>query len=133
MRQVLQDDIGARLARDTKKLMASAPTRRCPKCRQLVQGKCEKCKPTINKSKNRPGDPFYNGQAWRRLRKLVLSEEPLCRHCRQKGRTTAASEVDHIVSRKKDQSREYDRENLQSLCKSCHSAKTSRERAHGDA
>src|SRR5262245_160040 len=60
------------------------------------------------------------GGLWRRLRMIVLRAEPLCRQC-----AAPASEVDHILplARGGDNSKE----NLQALCKSCHSAKTARE------
>ena len=62
------------------------------------------------------------GAAWRKLRALVLREEPLCRACALAGWVTAASEVDHIVPRKAGGSEE--RANLQPLCKPCHARKT---------
>lgn len=48
---------------------------------------------------------------------MVLREEPLCQTCGD-----PASEVDHIVSR--ERGGEDTRENLQGLCKPCHSRKT---------
>lgn len=58
---------------------------------------------------------------WRALRLRVLREEPLCRQCQR-----AASQVDHILPLTKGGSN--DRDNLQSLCASCHSTKTGTER-----
>ncbi|MCB0080444.1 MAG: HNH endonuclease [Caldilineaceae bacterium] len=55
---------------------------------------------------------------------MQLRREPLCRHCRERGQTTAATEVDHIKARRDGGSDAFD--NLQSLCKSCHSRKTAR-------
>ena len=46
--------------------------------------------------------------------------EPLCRHCKARGLIVAASEVDHINNVASDN----DPDNLQALCKSCHSRKT---------
>lgn len=69
---------------------------------------------------------FYGTKRWRTLREYVLSEQPLCVRCYQKGLTVAASQVDHIIDRKVEPSREYEYENLQSLCHSCHSKKTMR-------
>lgn len=63
------------------------------------------------------------GAAWRRLRTVVLAEEPLCRHCR----TRPATEVDHIRPHRGDETLMWDRANLQGLCKSCHSRKTATE------
>lgn len=64
------------------------------------------------------------GVRWRKLRATQLAMEPLCRECLANGRTTAATDVDHIVARRDGGSDGY--ENLQSLCHSCHSSKTAR-------
>ena len=61
-----------------------------------------------------------DGAAWRKLRESVLNMEPLCRHCKARGLIVAASEVDHINNVASDN----DPDNLQALCKSCHSRKT---------
>lgn len=55
---------------------------------------------------------------WRRLRDVILRERPICERCRRE----AATDVDHIVRREAGGTDE--RSNLQSLCHSCHSAKT---------
>lgn len=68
-----------------------------------------------------PADRGY-GAAWRKLRRIVLASEPLCRHCKARGIVTAAREVDHIDGNV----RNLKRSNLQPLCKRCHSAKTVR-------
>lgn len=64
---------------------------------------------------------------WRRLRKVVLSEEPLCRECSKIGRVVASAEVDHIIPHKGNMKLFRDRKNLQGLCKPCHSRKTATE------
>ena len=61
-----------------------------------------------------------NHPTWRRLRAWVLAREPLCRECRRKGRVTQGTEVDHIDG----DSFNNARENLQGLCKPCHTRKT---------
>lgn len=62
------------------------------------------------------------GAHWRRLRLIVLAEEPLCRACAADGRVVAATDVDHVVARVRGGS--DDRDNLQALCHACHSRKT---------
>lgn len=60
------------------------------------------------------------------MRLAILADQPLCRNCERQGRITAATEVDHIKRLKRGGS--YEHENLQPLCKSCHSRKTVAER-----
>ena len=51
---------------------------------------------------------------WKRLRKLILAEEPACRQC---GR--AATEVHHIESIASG-GEPYELDNLMPICKQCH-------------
>lgn len=60
-----------------------------------------------------------NSDAWRKLRRRVLAEQPLCQYC-PPGTVTPATEVDHKNNDPADNSRE----NLVSTCKPCHSRKT---------
>lgn len=60
-----------------------------------------------------------NSAAWSKLRRQVLAEEPLCRHCAAQGLVVPATEVDHMNGA--DDNR---RDALQALCKPCHSRKT---------
>jgi len=66
----------------------------------------------------------YDGR-WRKIRLMHLRGQPLCVHCLAAGRTTAASEVDHITPLANGGT--HAPENLQSLCKPCHSVKTATE------
>lgn len=66
------------------------------------------------------------GSNWRRLRGMVLAGCPLCAdiwgvHV-ETGQVVLATEVDHIVPLSEGGSNRLD--NLQPLCKSCHSRKT---------
>jgi len=71
-------------------------------------------------------DSRYNDRLWRKLRLIVLAESPLCARCEIMGVVKAATVVDHIV-RAKDGGDFYERQNLQSLCTSCHAVKSGRE------
>lgn len=61
-----------------------------------------------------------NSAHWLRLRALVLADEPLCRSCAARGLVVPALDVDHIDNDGDNNSRD----NLQPLCRSCHSHKT---------
>lgn len=61
-----------------------------------------------------------NGTAWRRLRALVLSEQPLCPQCLSVGHLVPAVEVDHVDGDPTNNSLD----NLQGLCKMHHGQKT---------
>lgn len=64
------------------------------------------------------------GHAWRKVREIRLKmDKYLCVPCKQQGRYTKATEVDHIIEKANGGTDEYD--NLQSICATCHKAKTS--------
>lgn len=66
---------------------------------------------------------FYWSASWLKARRSHLAHEPLCRACAARGRVTAAEVVDHIVPIRHGGA-QLDPENLQSLCKVCHEAKS---------
>lgn len=117
--------------------MPKAAPRACthPGCPALVTGKGSQCPAHAKKRQrvsdarrrtNQTGPRLYDSQRWKRLRKLVLTRDPLCVECRKKNRVTAACHVDHIVSIS-DGGNPFDLANLQALCASCHSRKTARQ------
>jgi len=61
---------------------------------------------------------------WDKSRKSWLSKHPLCVQCECEGRTTAATDVDHITPHRGDMVLFWDVNNWQSLCKRCHGRKT---------
>jgi len=65
-------------------------------------------------------------RTWRKVAQNKLGKDPLCEHCLEFGKTIAAQLPDHIVPLDKGGKR-LDETNLQSLCRTCHSYKTSRE------
>lgn len=71
--------------------------------------------------------PRLRGDAGVRRRLRWLNEHPLCVHCEQRGRVSAAAEVDHVVPLSEGGA--DDDSNLQSLCVPCHKEKTAREQA----
>ncbi len=72
------------------------------------------------------GHGLYNSRSWQVVRQHHLSRHPYCVFCEIYGRKTGATEVDHILPVRKGGD-PYDPDNLQSLCKSCHSRKTASE------
>lgn len=67
------------------------------------------------------------GYRWQKLRNRFIAQHPYCEECMKRGVLTMATDVDHIKPHHGDQRLLYDEENLQSLCKSCHSRKTVKE------
>lgn len=67
---------------------------------------------------------FYDSATWQRLRRQVLTENPVCQACRK----AFARECDHIVPLRLNPGLAAERSNLHSLCSPCHSAKSGRER-----
>ncbi len=90
------------------------------------QTKCPKCKTVNNKEydnkyRNKEYDKFYHSVEWKKVRKIQLDKNPFCTEC---GRP--ANTVDHIKAIK-DGGAKLDMENLQSMCRSCHNIKESKE------
>jgi 5-methylcytosine-specific restriction protein A len=68
------------------------------------------------------------GEPWQRLRAEHIAGSPLCVECLKEGLRVLATDVDHVTPFKGlDDPLRLDPRNLQSLCKSHHSAKTARE------
>ena len=61
-----------------------------------------------------------NSEAWYRLRRSVLAEQPLCPECEARGVIEPATQVHHVNDNAMDNSRS----NLVGLCAPCHSRHT---------
>ena len=70
-----------------------------------------------------PNEKFYTLAAWRNLRAYKLQLTPLCERCYE-----IATEVHHIKERNSFPELELDISNLESLCKTCHSKHTSKQK-----
>ena len=77
--------------------------------------------------RHRHDNKVYGNTAWRRLRRIQLNREPLCRTCLSKGIVNQASQVDHIIPVEKQPELRLSLSNLQSLCETCHTKKTREE------
>lgn len=64
---------------------------------------------------------------WKKRRLIFLRKNPLCESCRENGRYTMATVVDHIRPHKGNKELFWDESNWQALCKPCHDRKTFKE------
>lgn len=109
------------------------PLRPCrhPGCCELVsEGYCDAHRPRGDRRSEEAQSWrwLYFTSEWRdELRPTQLLCEPFCRECARRGIRTPATDVDHIVDHKGDETLFRDPANLESLCHSCHSRKTARE------
>ena len=76
---------------------------------------------------NRSSGSRGYGSRWQKARKTYLQTHPLCVECMKEGKYIKATDVDHIVPHRGDQSLLWDRSNWQPLCHRHHSIKTRRE------
>jgi 5-methylcytosine-specific restriction enzyme A len=100
------------------------PRRRCltPGCGTLHtnQSYCDAHRPKAWRTK-RTGPSPYGGDSWKIMRRMVLSEEPVCRICHQ----APSTQVDHIEPVARGGAW-LERSNLQGVCGPCHRRKTAR-------
>lgn len=100
-----------------------------PRCPEFAteRGRCKLHQQEYTKTAraNTVGIEFYSTKRWKALRRSVLKRDRYtCKECRRFG-----NEVDHIVPVAQDGAR-WGEDNLQTLCKSCHSRKTAQEVWH---
>ena len=81
-------------------------------------------------------DRLIQSTAWRKIRREILRENPLCADCKEKDINTCATEVHHIrpvetaVSDKEMEILCYDRSNLVALCGDCHDERHRKLKSH---
>ena len=66
--------------------------------------------------RDRQSNRFYASPRWRRFRKLLLSQRPLCEECAKRGFVSAANEVHHLIPLR-DGGPELDPANCLCTCK----------------
>jgi 5-methylcytosine-specific restriction enzyme A len=77
------------------------------------------------KRRQHPDYHFWKSREWRdRLQPAQLRRQPLCQDCHDRGATTPATQVDHVVRPMGNYDLQRDPNNYRSLCASCHSRKT---------
>lgn len=74
-------------------------------------------------------DKMYQTAQWASFRQTHLSRNPLCAACLLQGKYVQASDIDHVFPWKQLSKEAFYINLFQSLCKPCHSKKTSWERA----
>lgn len=104
-----------------------------PGCGTLVHTKDRFC-PQHNKAWVRKNTTYkrLTGRAAVDRRRHFLDANPLCVKCDAAGRTTLATEVDHVIPL--SQGGRDDESNMQPLCSACHQIKTmfeSQQALHG--
>lgn len=72
---------------------------------------------------------LYNSAAWKRLRRVILRRDPLCKLCKDQQRPRPSTVADHIHDHKGDSKLFFDPNNLRGVCKPCHDERTGGE--HG--
>ena len=98
-----------------------------PGCSELVPfGRCEKHKRVNEPKRDLERQKLY-GRRWRKIRASHLAGSPWCVSCLADGYHIPATEVDHIIRHEGNENLFFDVDNLQSLCKRCHSSKTAKE------
>lgn len=99
--------------------------RACPRCGYAHdKGSCPRCTRQYDKTeRNQDAAKFYHSKFWRELRAACGARDKyICQSC---GMPAGHSfHADHIVERESGGADEL--ENLQCLCKRCHSRKTMR-------
>ena len=97
-----------------------------PGCGALVASGCCPAHARLTRPHDVRAHRWYVSRRWLRLRQDVIRRDPFCRACRVEGRRTLTTDIDHITPHQGDALRFWDANNLQGLCKPCHSLKTAR-------
>ena len=114
--------------------MPYRPKRACtrPGCSVLTDagGLCPACRSKAGKQQDSAPDrkediKWYKRRRWIRARDMHLRDHPLCERCEAMGFVDARHlQVHHIKNRKDFAELAYDQDNLETLCRSCHSTET---------
>ena len=105
--------------------MPTKPKRPCsyPNCPKLTNGRyCDEHRREENKRYEKyvrnPAVRRRYGRVWKRVRDSYVKEHPFCELCFENGMMKQVEEVHH--KQPLSEGGTHDRENLISLCKSCH-------------
>lgn len=115
--------------------MPKMPPRPCTqaRCNNMAtkSGRCDDHQHEAwSSNKGKSAESRGYGYQWKKLREKVLIRDGyLCQKCLASDIITLATDVDHIVNKKRGGSDQMS--NLESLCNPCHKEKTKKERLHG--
>ena len=73
------------------------------------------------------GDSRYSSTRWKRVREVVLGDDPTCPICMNLGVVNSAAHVDHVRLHDTEGISFYDTRNWWGLCASCHAVKSTLE------
>jgi 5-methylcytosine-specific restriction endonuclease McrA len=110
--------------------MQRAP-RLCSCGLKIAQGglcPCERRRASARKDARPSASARGYDREWRRLTAGFLTAHPYCSDCSEKGLTTPATVVGHVVSVWKDPSRRLDPTNWKPLCRGCNARDAHREK-----
>ena len=106
----------------------------CPACAVIVAKQQEKralerakTQNSTRNAKSPEHKAVYNNSRWAKASRTFRERNPLCVHCLERGITTPATCVDHIIPHGYNWELFWDSNNWQSLCWSCHSKKTAKD------
>ena len=67
---------------------------------------------------------FYSTAAWKKMREAHLIKEPVCQFCLAVGRVNGTDLIiDHVTPHRGNRKLFFNRENIQTLCRSCHDSR----------
>lgn len=90
----------------------------------IKNGKCKEHAREYNYSlTNREFQWMYHTKDWKVLKTNQLRKQSWCNSCS----STRFLQVDHIIPHNGDAEKFFDQNNLQTLCRGCHSSKTAKE------
>ena len=93
----------------------------------IFDSTCDRCGPTkrTRQARHRKGTRKIYNRRWEAFRSIVGAERRwLCERCKDEGKLVVGKELHHITPLA-DGGAKHDRDNVELLCKSCHSRETS--------
>lgn len=102
--------------------LVQPPERYCKKHAAEAKAREAECQRLYDEQRELKLVEFYHSKAWEALRQQVLARDAyLCQPCLREKRITKADTVHHIIPVREDWSRRLDPNNLEAVCRECHS------------